>query len=81
VTRQNVVLSRLGLRRVPEMPLIPVPEYNDELCVMYIQPDRPTSRFAELMAEMDVELKLKPMTKGVNQRLVERKLQRVKART
>jgi hypothetical protein len=75
--RQNVVLSRLGLRRVPEMPLIPVPEYNDELCVMYIQPDCPTSRFAELMAEMDVELKLKPTPNPRDQRPAEPNLQRV----
>ncbi len=58
--RQDRILSRLGLRRVPALPLIPVPEFNDELCVMYIQPDRPTPHFAELMAEMEVELKLKP---------------------
>ena len=57
--RQDRILSRLGLRRVTALPLIPVPEFNDELCVMYIQPDRPTPHFAELMAEMDVELKLK----------------------
>ena len=57
---QDRILSRLGLRRVPALPLVPVPEFNDELCVMYIQPDRPMPYFAELMAEMDVELKLKP---------------------
>ena len=56
--RQDRVLSRLGLRHVPELPLIPVPEFDDELCVMYIQPHRPTPGFAELMAEMDVELNL-----------------------
>ena len=58
--RQDRILSHLGLRRVPGLPLISVPEFNDELCVMYIQPDRPTPHFAKLMAEMDVELKLKP---------------------
>lgn len=56
--KQDCILSRLGLRRVPELPLIAVPEYDDELCVMYIQPHRPTPRFAELMAEMVVELRL-----------------------
>jgi GNAT acetyltransferase-like protein len=58
--KQDCILSRLGLRRVPALPLFPVPDFNDELCVMYIQPDRPMPHFAELMAEMDVKLKLKP---------------------
>ena len=76
--RQDRVLSRLGLRRVPELPVIPVPEYNDELCVMYIRPDRPPPHFAELMAEMDAELKLKPKAKPVDQRTAAPSLQRVR---
>ncbi len=56
--RQDCLLSRLGLSRVPELPLIPVPEFDDELCVMYIKPNRPPHRFALLMAEISAELKL-----------------------
>lgn len=75
--RQDRVLSRLGLRRVPELPLIPVPEFNDELCVMYIQPHRPPPHFAELMAEMDVELKLKRKVKTCARRPAEPNLRRI----
>jgi hypothetical protein len=57
--RQDHILSHLGLRRVAGLPLVPVPAFNDELCVMYIQPDLPPSHFAELMAEMYEKLGLK----------------------
>ena len=75
--RQDRVLSRLGLRLVPELPLIPVPEFNDELCVMYIHPHRPPPHFAELMAEMDVELNLKRKVKTRDQRPARPNLRRV----
>jgi N-acyl-L-homoserine lactone synthetase len=58
--QQDRILSGLGLRRVAGLPLVPVPEFNDELCVMSIQPDHPPSHFAELMAEMHEKLELKP---------------------
>jgi hypothetical protein len=58
--KQNLILERLGLRRVPDLPLMPAPELNDELCVMYIEPHRPSPRMAGLMDEMKLELKLRP---------------------
>ena len=70
--KQDCILSRLGLRRVPALPLFPVPEFNDELCVMYIQPDRPMPHFAQLMAEMVVELKLKSAERPDEQELLNR---------
>jgi hypothetical protein len=62
--KQDRMLARLGLRYVPGLPLIAVPEYNDDLCVMYIKPHLPTPRMAELMAKMDLELKLKQRKSG-----------------
>lgn len=59
--KQDRLLSRLGLRPVPEIPLIPVPKYNDELCVMFIQPQNAPPHLEKLMAEMDSELNLKPI--------------------
>jgi N-acyl-L-homoserine lactone synthetase len=56
--KQDIILSRLGVRRVAGLSLIPVPEFNDDLCVMQIQPHHPQPHFAELMAEMDAELML-----------------------
>jgi hypothetical protein len=56
--KQDLMVSRLGLCRVPDLPLVPVPEFDDELCVMYIQPTRPMPNFAELRVEMNVELEL-----------------------
>lgn len=67
--KQDRLLSRLGLRRVPEIPLISVPEFNDELCLMFIQPHRPPPHLEKLMDEMDLELKLKNPSR---RRLVER---------
>lgn len=77
--KQDRVLSRLGLRRVPELPVIHVPEYNDELCVMFIQPHRPTPRLAELMAEMDVELKIKPMRNSGNDQYITDRIEPVQS--
>jgi hypothetical protein len=61
--KQDRVLSRLGLRRVPGIPLVQVPAFDDELCVMYIYPESPPTHLAELMAEMDVALQLKAANK------------------
>jgi N-acyl-L-homoserine lactone synthetase len=70
--KQDKLLSRLGLRRVPDIPLIPVAQYNDELCVMFIQPHSPPPHLKKLMDEMDVELNLNPDRNPLEQKLSER---------
>jgi N-acyl-L-homoserine lactone synthetase len=38
--KQDLMLARLGLSPVPNVPLLPDPSFDDELRVMYLVPDR-----------------------------------------
>jgi hypothetical protein len=56
--RQDRLLARLGLQPVPELPLVQVPQLDDELRVMYVHAVRPPTHFCELMDMMGEELRL-----------------------
>jgi N-acyl-L-homoserine lactone synthetase len=56
--KQDRVLARLGWAPVPDVPLIAVPQLNDELRVMHIFPTRAAEHVRVLMDTMAVELKL-----------------------
>ena len=56
--KQDRVLARLGWAPVPDVPLIAVPQLNDELRVMHMFPTRAAEHVRVLMDTMAVELKL-----------------------
>jgi N-acyl-L-homoserine lactone synthetase len=56
--KQDRVLSRLGFAAVPGLPLLAVPQLDDDLRMMHVFTSRPAPHFRELMDTMAVELKL-----------------------
>jgi hypothetical protein len=56
--KQDRVLARLGWAPVPDVPLIAVPQLDDELRVMHMFPARAALHVRVLMETMAVELKL-----------------------
>jgi hypothetical protein len=57
-SKQDRVLARLGLAAVPNLPLIAVPQFDDELRLMYLCPTQLSAHFLELVDDMAVRLKL-----------------------
>lgn len=56
--KQDRVLSRLGLKSIPDLPLFTVPMFDDELRVMYIVPNQPQPQIGELLGTIANELNL-----------------------
>jgi hypothetical protein len=56
--KQDRVLARLGLAAVPNLPLIGAPQFDDELRLMYVCPNRLTPHFRELVDGMECRLRL-----------------------
>lgn len=56
--KQDLLLARLGLQQVPELPLIFVPELDDELRVLYLNANSPALHLREFMDTMAAVLQL-----------------------
>jgi hypothetical protein len=56
--KQDRVLSRVGLAAVSGLPLISAPQFDDELRLMYVCPDRPAPHFRETVERMATVLKV-----------------------
>jgi hypothetical protein len=56
--KQDQVLARLGIAAAPNLPVVPVPAFDDALRVMYVFPHQPGPRLRELVDRMTLELEL-----------------------
>jgi hypothetical protein len=61
---QASLLSRIGMRALPSLPQLHVPQYDDEIAVLYLFPAAVTGSFARVIDEMALTLKVEGPCSG-----------------